>query len=111
MLTSIVPPTSFGKALGISQSFQGVARIVGPLAFGSIYDRIGHTIPFYVNGIMSPLAMLLIFLVRVPDASDAEQLSDDLVAANEAALEENATCTVPGDIAAQVSDPTACFTR
>jgi MFS family permease len=110
MLTSIVPPTKFGKALGISQSFQGVARIVGPVAFGSIYDRVGHTIPFYINGIMSPLAMLLIFLVRVPDASDTEQLSDDRVAANEAALEENGTNTV-GDFVAQVSSPTAGLAR
>merc|ERR1711972_1316787 len=61
---------------------------------------------------MSPLAMLLIFLVHVPQAaSDTEQLADDLVAKNETTLEENAACTTSGNIAAQVSEPTASFTR
>jgi multidrug resistance protein len=48
-----------GETLGFAQGIAGLARVIGPLVAGVLYDRIGAGIPFIAGGILGILALLL----------------------------------------------------
>lgn len=48
-----------GETLGFAQGMAGLARVIGPLVAGVLYDRIGMGIPFLAGGILGILAVLL----------------------------------------------------
>ncbi len=48
-----------GETLGFAQGMAGLARVIGPLVAGVLYDRIGVGIPFTAGGILGILAVLL----------------------------------------------------
>jgi MFS family permease len=45
--------------LGFAQGMSGLARVIGPLLAGALYERIGVGIPFITGGILGILALLL----------------------------------------------------
>jgi multidrug resistance protein len=48
-----------GETLGLAQGIGGLARVIGPVVAGVLYDRIGAGIPFIAGGILGILALLL----------------------------------------------------
>jgi DHA1 family tetracycline resistance protein-like MFS transporter len=55
VISQLSDPADQGSAFGVSQSLGSLARIVGPLWGGFVFDRFGHTAPF-----ISAAALMLI---------------------------------------------------
>jgi MFS family permease len=49
-------PRELGTTMGVAQTFAGLARVVAPLLATTIFQRFGHTWPFYVAGAVVALA-------------------------------------------------------
>ena len=47
VVSRLADPADQGSTLGVSQSLASLARIVGPLWGGFVFDRFGHSVPFY----------------------------------------------------------------
>jgi MFS family permease len=52
LLSQVVPQHERGLYMGVQQTFGGVARVLAPLSAGFAYDHIGHSVPFFVAGII-----------------------------------------------------------
>jgi len=76
MITFVVHPTQFGKALGNMTLFQNVARAFGPFAFAPLYEHVSHSLPWYVNSLCKLLAMILCLSVPFSESSTAEDASE-----------------------------------
>jgi len=63
LLTSMVPETIYGRALSIQQASQVLARVIGPVLLGWIYDRWDKRFAFHLLTITTLLAGLLISMV------------------------------------------------
>jgi MFS family permease len=48
-----------GMTMGVAQTFAGLARVVAPLVATMIFQRLGHTWPFYIAGAVVALAGVL----------------------------------------------------
>jgi MFS family permease len=53
-----------GIALSVSQSFDALARTVGPLVAGFLFDRIGPSAPYVVSAVAMSLALLVTLIKR-----------------------------------------------
>lgn len=58
-----------GTTMGVAQTFSGLARVVAPLLATTIFQRLGHTWPFYLAGAVVALAGIL--TLKFPDDSGA----------------------------------------
>lgn len=47
LLSKVIPPTERGLYMGLQQTYGGFTRIAGPLFFGTIYDHMGHSEPYW----------------------------------------------------------------
>jgi multidrug resistance protein len=64
MVSALAPKDSTGQALGVQQSFGGVARLVGPIWAGSLFE-IGYRVPFWTGaGLMALLLVPSLSLSR-----------------------------------------------
>ena len=54
------PPDRRGEALGYQQSAGALARIIGPIVAGLLFDNIGYGAPYMVGGILTIIAVLLL---------------------------------------------------
>ena len=63
MVSRLADPADQGGTLGVSQSLASLARIVGPLWGGFVFDRFGHTVPFYTASALMLVACVLSVLV------------------------------------------------
>jgi MFS family permease len=65
-----------GQTLGVQQTFGGVARLVGPLWSGVLFERLGIASPFWVASALVLAVGLFSFTVKpgvpAPDAAAAE---------------------------------------
>ncbi len=52
LLSQVVPQHERGLYMGVQQTFGGVARVLAPLSAGFAYDHIGHSVPFFVAGVI-----------------------------------------------------------
>merc|ERR1712050_738618 len=80
LLTVMCPRGIYGKALGMQQAWQALARVLGPMIFGTVYDRVDHRFSFYVIGASTVLAGILIIMVPTPStdgATSASQPTED----------------------------------
>lgn len=57
MVSALAPRDSTGQALGVQQSFGGVARLLGPIWAGSLFE-IGDRVPFWTGSAL--MALLLV---------------------------------------------------
>ena len=55
-ISQLADPTDQGSTLGVSQSLGSLARIVGPLWGGLVFDRFGHTVPFFTASALMLIA-------------------------------------------------------
>jgi multidrug resistance protein len=63
LVSRLADPADQGSTLGVSQSLASLARIVGPLWGGFVFDRFGHTVPFYTASALMLVACALSVLV------------------------------------------------
>ena len=63
MVSRLADPADQGSTLGVSQSLASLARIVGPLWGGFVFDHFGHTVPFYTASALMLVACALSVLV------------------------------------------------
>ncbi len=59
MISQLSDPADQGSAFGVSQSLGSLARIVGPLWGGFVFDRFGHTAPFISAAVLMLIAFTL----------------------------------------------------
>jgi MFS transporter, DHA1 family, tetracycline resistance protein len=63
-LTALVaqeaPPDRRGEALGYQQSAGALARIVGPIVAGILFDNVGNGAPYMVGGVLTMIAVFLL---------------------------------------------------
>ena len=59
MISRLSDPTDQGTMLGVSQSLASLARIVGPVWGGFVFDRFGITVPFLSSAALMLVACLL----------------------------------------------------
>merc|ERR1719409_376006 len=69
LLTTMCHSSIYGRALAYSQSFQALAHIIAPVAFGALYDSVNHNIPFFICAGSSLVAGVCIAAVPMPDLS------------------------------------------
>ncbi|HEU5376932.1 MAG TPA: MFS transporter, partial [Ktedonobacteraceae bacterium] len=53
-------PEQQGVVQGSNQSLQSLARILGPLAGGVIYEQLGHATPYWSGALLAGLAILFV---------------------------------------------------
>ena len=58
-----------GTTMGVAQTFSGMARVAAPLLATTIFQRLGHTWPFYLAGAVVALAGIL--TLQIPGESRA----------------------------------------
>jgi DHA1 family tetracycline resistance protein-like MFS transporter len=63
VVSRLADPADQGSTLGVSQSLASLARIVGPLWGGFVFDRFGHSTPFYTASALMLVACGLSVLV------------------------------------------------
>mmetsp|Transcript_5992 Transcript_5992/g.16096 ORF Transcript_5992/g.16096 Transcript_5992/m.16096 type:complete len:509 (-) Transcript_5992:179-1705(-) len=64
IITTVVSPSEFGKAMGVMNSCANMARALGPFTFGPVYEHGGKATPWYANIGTALLAAALPMLVR-----------------------------------------------
>ena len=69
MVSALAPRDSTGQALGVQQSFGGVARLLGPIWAGSLFE-LGDRVPFWAGaGLMALLFLPAWSLARPVEPS------------------------------------------
>lgn len=73
MLSASADPQQQGTVLGASQAVAALALVLGPLAAGQLYDRIGDAWPFWTGALMVVVSLVIIAIraprsVRAPHA-------------------------------------------
>ena len=57
-------PGSVGQTLGLQQAMGGIARMVGPIWAGALFQHQGWAVPFYCSAVLMAVAMMIsVFLV------------------------------------------------
>eukprot|EP00929_Paragymnodinium_shiwhaense_P112160 TRINITY_DN80417_c0_g1_i1.p1 TRINITY_DN80417_c0_g1~~TRINITY_DN80417_c0_g1_i1.p1 ORF type:complete len:493 (+),score=55.56 TRINITY_DN80417_c0_g1_i1:86-1564(+) len=94
LLTCVVHPSQFGKAMGMMTLFQNIARALGPFVFGPVYEHIGRDIPWFANAALKGVAIILCVMApaKKPALADAEGGQED--ASPEAVKTPTAAMTV-----------------
>ena len=59
VISQLSDPADQGSVLGVSQSLGSLARIVGPLWGGFVFDRFGHAAPFISAAVLMSIACVL----------------------------------------------------
>ncbi len=59
VISQLSDPADQGSTLGVSQSLGSLARIVGPLWGGFVFDRFGHAAPFISAAVLMSIACVL----------------------------------------------------
>ncbi len=60
LLSRNVDASAQGQVQGGNQAVQSLARIIGPLASGVLYDHLGHSTPYMSSAVMAVLAVAVI---------------------------------------------------
>jgi multidrug resistance protein len=59
VISQLSDPADQGSMLGVSQSLGSLARVVGPLWGGFVFDRFGHAAPFVSAALLMAIACVL----------------------------------------------------
>jgi len=81
IITLVVHPSQFGKAMGMMTFFMNIARAGGPFIFAPIYEHVSHTFPWFLNSLLKVAAFSLCLLVSTSPstAAGAESPADSAV--------------------------------
>jgi MFS family permease len=59
MMSRSSEKAELGTTMGIAQTFAGLSRVVAPVLSTSLFQRVGHTAPFYFAAVVVGLVSLL----------------------------------------------------
>lgn len=71
LVTKYAGTSEHGSALGVSQSFSSLGRVIGPILGGTILSTAGPKWPFYSSSIMLLVAFLL--AIKIPEFSKVKR--------------------------------------
>ncbi|MGC8594456.1 MAG: MFS transporter [Candidatus Kryptoniota bacterium] len=71
LITKYAGSSEYGSALGVSQSFSSLGRVIGPFLGGAILGTAGLKWPFYSSSIILVTAFLM--ARKIPDFSNAKK--------------------------------------
>jgi predicted MFS family arabinose efflux permease len=60
LVAQAAPADRRGEALGYQQSAGALARIIGPIVAGLLFDHVGYGAPYMVGGVLTAIAVLLV---------------------------------------------------
>ena len=63
-ISSRIDPTTRGELMGVQQSFGSLARVIGPLAAGLLYDHVDIAAPFVLGAGLYGVAAFLVVRAR-----------------------------------------------
>lgn len=70
--------SELGTTMGTAQSFAGMSRTVSPLLSTTLFQQVGHGMPFFSGAITAGIVILL--SLRISDASPEEGVADGVSA-------------------------------
>merc|ERR1719382_2039670 len=81
LLTQVVPSSSYGTCLGVSQTFGSMARVIGPLFYAYVFQNYAIAAPFYIVAWSGIVALVLWLIVRrqkmlLEQAKEVEEAMD-----------------------------------
>jgi DHA1 family tetracycline resistance protein-like MFS transporter len=68
LVSKVSPEQDRGSILGLATSAGSLARFLGPLVAGALYDWAGARGGFYGGGVFMAIALFIAFRMRTPDA-------------------------------------------
>jgi MFS transporter, DHA1 family, tetracycline resistance protein len=71
LLSRVAPPQLQGSVLGVGQSVGSLARIVGPLLAGVLFDFSGIAWPYFGGAVVAAAAFMVALSLRPPDDSSS----------------------------------------
>ena len=63
VVSRLADSTDQGSTLGVSQALASLARIVGPIWGGLVFDHFGHSVPIYTASALMLVACAMSVLV------------------------------------------------
>src|SRR5437773_5834769 len=76
MMSRHSPRWELGTTMGIAQTFAGISRVVAPLLFTTLFQRISHGMPFYFAATFVGVVSLLAFQVERQPAPEPVRVID-----------------------------------
>lgn len=77
MITLMVHPSQFGKAMGMMTLFGNVARACGPFMFAPMFEHVSKTLPWFINAGCKLLAVSLCLLVPLGTAAAGDRSPEE----------------------------------
>jgi len=80
IITCVVDPSQFGKAIGMMTFFGNIARAFGPFVYGPIYEHVSKTLPWVSNSALKLVAVALCLAVRTKAQGQAAEEPEEATA-------------------------------
>ncbi len=77
LMSRFSDPRELGTAMGVAQTFAGLARVVAPLLATMAFQRLGHGWPFYLAGACVGVVGVLAFQMKPPSPSLSADLAEE----------------------------------
>jgi multidrug resistance protein len=77
LMSRFSDPRELGTAMGVAQTFAGLARVVAPLLATAAFQRLGHAWPFYLAGACVSVVGVLAFQMKPPSLSVSVELAEE----------------------------------
>ncbi len=77
LMSRFSDPRELGTAMGVAQTFAGLARVVAPLLATMAFQRLGHGWPFYLAGACVGVVGVLAFQMKPPSLSLSADLAEE----------------------------------
>jgi len=77
LMSRFSDPRELGAAMGVAQTFAGLARVVAPLLATAAFQRLGHAWPFYLAGACVSVVGVLAFQMKPPSLSVSVELAEE----------------------------------
>jgi hypothetical protein len=68
--------SELGTTMGIAQTFAGISRVTAPILSTTLFQRVGHGMPFYFAATFVGLVSLLAFQVQSQPAPEPVRVVD-----------------------------------
>ena len=59
LLSRVIASHERGLYMGVQQTYGGLSRVLLPLVFGVAFDRLGHSVPFWISASLVAVALML----------------------------------------------------
>ena len=73
LMSRVSEKSEMGTTMGVAQTYAGIARVVAPLLATSLFQRLGHPVPFFVAAGIVAVVSVLAFQVVQPTASHSAE--------------------------------------